>query len=65
MVHLKSIWEWVWGPFGVGFGEHFGHLGSICNPEKHAIQVKIMGTFWSETERRTSLKKQKSIESAS
>ena len=24
MVHLKSIWELIWGPFGVCFGVHFG-----------------------------------------
>ena len=27
MVHLKSIWESIWSPFGVCFGVHFGPSG--------------------------------------
>ena len=27
MVHLKSIWELIWSPFGVCFGVHFGPFG--------------------------------------
>ena len=27
MVHLKSIWELIWSPFGVCFGVHFGPSG--------------------------------------
>ena len=27
MVHLKSIWELSWSPFGVCFGVHFGLSG--------------------------------------
>ena len=27
MVHLKSIWELIWSPFGACFGVHFGPSG--------------------------------------
>ena len=27
MVHLQSIWELSWNPFGVSFGVHFGSSG--------------------------------------
>ena len=27
MVHLKSIWESIWGPFGVCLGVHVGPSG--------------------------------------
>ena len=37
MVHLKSIWELSWSPFGVCFGVHFGpsgaHFGSMLRSD--------------------------------
>ena len=37
MVHLKSIWESIWGPFGVCFEVHFGpsgvHFGSMLRSD--------------------------------
>ena len=37
MVHLKSIWELIWSPFGVCFGVHFGpsgvHFGSMLRSD--------------------------------
>ena len=37
MVHLKSIWELIWNPFGVCFGVHFGpsgvHFGSMLRSD--------------------------------
>ena len=41
MVHLKSIWESIWGPFGVCLGVHFGpsavhfgvHFASRLRPD--------------------------------
>ena len=37
MVHLKSIWELIWSPFGVCFGVYFGpsgvHFGSMLRSD--------------------------------
>ena len=37
MVHLKSIWESIWGPIGACFGVHFGqcgvHFGSMLRSD--------------------------------
>ena len=54
MVHLKSIWELIWNPFGVCFGVHVGpsgvhfgiHFGSMLSLTAILAQIPSGPDFW-------------------
>ena len=50
MVHLKSIWESIWGTFRVCFGVHFGpsgvhfgvHFESMLRSDSDSLTLRVV-----------------------